>query len=295
MKISNYIVNAKDILQKAKLHNYAIAQININNLEWTKWILEAAQETNTPIIIGASKGAIKYMGGYEVVYQMTNSLVADLNITVPVVLHLDHGDYDACIDALKAGFSSVMFDGSSLPFEENLAKTYEMIKICKKYNASLEVELGGIGGNEDGVTSDGFFANIEECTQMAALEIDALAVNFGSIHGIYPKDWPGLDFDLLVKINANVKKALVLHGGSGIPNDQIKKSISLGINKINVNTELQLLFAQKLREYFISGKDLDLKAKGYDPRKMFKYVTPAIKKLCIDKFKLFGSFGVAKD
>ncbi len=295
MKNINFLVNTKEMLANAKLFNYAIAQININNLEWAKWIIETAHETNTPVILGVSQGAAKYMGGYKTVYSMVNTLVGDLNISVPIALHLDHGNMEACKEALEAGFTSVMYDGSHLPFVENVANTYEIIKLCKKYDASLEVELGGIGGEEDGVVSDGFFANVDECIKMASLNIDSLAVNYGSIHGIYPKDWKGLDFDLLVKINNNVKKPLVLHGGSGIPVDQIKKSISLGISKINVNTELQLLFAEKMREYFISGRDLDMKKKGYDPRKMFKYVTPFIKRLIVEKFKLFGSFGVWKD
>lgn len=295
MKNKNYLVNSREMLLNAKLFNYAIAQININNLEWAKWIIETAHETNTPVILGVSEGAAKYMGGYNTVYSMVNALVGEINTSVPIAIHLDHGSFDACKEALEAGFTSVMFDGSELPFEENMAKSAEMVKICKKYDASLEVELGGIGGEEDGVISSGFYANVEECKQMATLNIDALAVNFGSIHGIYPKNWEGLNFDLLVNINSEVKKPLVLHGGSGIPTDQIKKAISLGINKINVNTELQLVFAEKMREYFVSGKDLDLRRKGYDPRKMFKFVTPNIKKVIMEKFKLFGSFGTAKE
>lgn len=289
------LVNAKEMLMDAKMFNYAIAQINVNNLEWAKWIIETAHETNTPVILGVSEGAAKYMGGYNVVVNMINELVKNINTNVPIALHLDHGSLEGCKQALEAGFTSIMYDGSHLEFSENLSNTAQMVKLCKKFGASLEVELGGIGGEEDGKFSDGSFADVEECRQMAMLEIDALAVNFGSIHGIYPKNWEGLDFDLLVEINNNIKKPLVLHGGSGIPADQIKKSISLGINKINVNTELQLVFAEKMREYFISGKDLDLRKKGYDPRKMFKFATPAIKKVIMEKFKLFGSFGVAKE
>lgn len=295
MKNNRNLVNAKEMLMNAKLFNYAIAQININNLEWAKWVIEVAHETNTPVILGVSEGAAKYMGGYNTVCSMVDSLIGDINTNVPIAIHLDHGTFEGCQKALEAGFTSVMFDGSKLPFEENMAKSAEMVKLCKKYDASLEVELGGIGGEEDGVVSNGFYANVEECKQIATLEIDALAVNYGSIHGIYPKDWSGLDFDLLVNINSEVKKPLVLHGGSGIPSDQIKKSISLGINKINVNTELQLAFADKMREYFVSGRDLDWKKKGYDPRKMFKFATPIIKKIIMEKFKLFGSFGVAKE
>ena len=291
----NFLVNTKEMLTSAKLFNYAIAQININNLEWAKWVIETAKETNTPVILGVSQSAAQYMGGYKTVYAMVNAMVGELNASVPVALHLDHGDLGACKEALEAGFTSVMYDGSHLPFLENVANTYEVIKLCKKYDASLEVELGGIGNEENNEASNNFFADVEECKKMGMLNIDSLAINYGSYHGIYPKDWKGLNFDLLVQINANVKKPLVLHGGSGIPMDQIKKSISLGISKININTELQLLFAEKMREYFISGRDLDMNKKGYDPKRMYKYATPFIKRLVVEKFKLFGSFGVAKD
>ncbi len=295
MKNKCNLVNAKDMLSKAREFNYAVAQININNLEWTRWVLEAAEETKTPVILGVSEGAAKYMGGLDTVFSMANAMVGDLNISVPVAIHLDHGTYEGCKKALEAGFTSVMFDGSSLPFEENLALSGDMVKLCKKYGASLEVELGGIGGTEDGVTSNGSFANVKEVVTMAGLDVDAIAVNYGSIHGIYPKNWGGLDYDLLATINQKVDKALVLHGGSGIPEGDIRKSISLGINKINVNTELQLVFASKIREYVNSGKDLDMKGKGYDPRKFFKFAAPAVKDVCVGKFKLFGSFGVAQN
>lgn len=293
MKNTN-LVNIKDMIGRAKLFNYAVAQININNLEWTKWTLEAAQQTNSPIILGVSEGAVKYMGGYSVVYSMVNSLICDLGLTIPVSLHLDHGTKDGCIKALEAGFPSVMFDGSRNSFESNLADTSEMIKLCKKYNASLEVELGGIPGTEDNFYSEGLYANLDECITMGNLHIDALAINFGSIHGLYPKDWKGLDFNLLVDINSNVNKPFVLHGGTGIPDDQIQKAISLGVSKININTELQIAFTRKMREYFVSGKDMDLKSKSYDPRKIFGTIEPIFKKICIEKFKLFASFGTAK-
>ncbi len=289
------IVNMKEMLKKARVFNYAVAQINTNNFEWTAAILEAAQESSSPVIIGVSEGAAKYMWGYKNIVDMVNNMIKQGKITVPVALHLDHGSYDACVEALEAGFSSIMYDGSSLPISENLINTSNILKIAKKYDASVEVEVGGIGGTEDGKTSTGEIADIEECLKMSKLPIDALAVAVGSIHGIYPKSWKSLDFELLSDVSSLINLPLVLHGGSGIPIDQIKRSIANGISKINVNTECQLAFAQAVRKYVESKKDLDTKAKGYDPRKMLAPGKEAIKRVCIQKFKEFGSYGIIKD
>lgn len=291
----NKLSTLKDVLPKAKLFNYAIAQININNLEWIKAVLTAANETATPVILGVSEGAAKYMCGMKNVYDMVVNVMENLKISVPVVLHLDHGSFDGCKEALKAGFSSVMYDGSSKPFETNLTESFDIIKLAAKTKASVEVEVGGVGGNEDGVTSDGENANLEDCVAIAKLPLDALAASVGSIHGVYPKDWKGLNFPLLEMVNKNVGKLpLVLHGGTGIPDGQIKKAISLGIAKINVNTECQLGFASATRKYFNDKKDLDIDKKGFDPRKLLKPGTDEIKKVCVEKFKLFGSIGTAK-
>lgn len=286
--------NLRDVLMNAKLHNYAVAQININNLEWIKTVLNVAQESNTPIILGVSEGAGKYMGGYKNIHDMVINLIDYYHITIPVVLHLDHGSYQACIEALEAGFSSVMYDGSMKPFEINFDETFAITKIAAKYNASVEAEVGGIGGIEDGHTSLGEIADINECIAMSKLPIDALAASVGSIHGLYPKEWESLDFELLNEINAATNLIpLVLHGGSGIPDAQIKQAIALGVSKINVNTECQIAFAQAIREYIEQNKDLDINNKGYDPRKLLKVGCNAIKKVCLEKFKLFGSLGVA--
>lgn len=285
------LVNMQEMLTKAAEGHYAIPAININNLEWIGAVLDAAQQAKSPLILGVSSGAAKYMFGWKNVVDMVTNVMITKKITVPVALHVDHGSYEACIDALKAGFSSVMFDGSKLPFNENLTKTREIVALAKKYKATVEAEVGGIGGSEDGVTSNGEIANVGECACMAAqTDICCLAAGIGNIHGIYPKDWKGLDFKKLEEIFAAVnKKPLVLHGGTGIPEDQIRKAINLGICKINVNTECQLAFAAATREYVEAKKDLDKKGKGFDPRKLLKPGTEAIKKTVLDKIQMFGS------
>lgn len=294
-KNKNCLANMKEMLKVARTFNYAIPQINANNLEWLMAILEAANESNSPVIIGISEGAAKYMWGFKNVVDMVKNMINFKKISIPVALHLDHGTMEGCIAALEAGFSSVMYDGSSLPIYENIANTQKILKLAKKYDASVEAEVGGIGGNEDGVTSLGEFANIRECIDMASLDIDALAVAIGSIHGIYPKEWESLDFILLAQISKLVNKPLVLHGGTGIPKEQIKKAIANGINKINVNTECQLAFAAATRRYIMDKNDLNISKKGYDPRKLLKPGYEAIKVVCIEKFKEFGSFGTFKD
>lgn len=288
-------VNMRIMLRNARTFNYAIAHINTNNLEWTKAIIEASKETSTPVIIGVSEGAAKYMGGFKTVTGIVDNLIDFYNSSVPVALHLDHGSYDGCIEALKAGFSSVMYDGSKLPIEENIANTSKIVKLAKKYNASVEAEVGGIGGSEDGVSSSGELADFEDCMRMTDLKIDALAVAFGSIHGLYPSNWKGLDYDLLNDVQKNTNIPIVLHGGTGISDKMIKKAISLGVSKINVNTECQLAFAKATRTYFSAKKDLDTKKKGYDPRKILNDGTEEIKKVIIEKFRLFGSIGIFKE
>ena len=285
------LVNMQDMLTKAAEGHYAVPAININNLEWIGAVLDAAEQAKSPMILGVSSGAAKYMFGWKNVVDMVENVMRTKKITVPVALHVDHGSYEACIDALKAGFSSVMFDGSKLPFNENLTKTKEIVALAKKKKATVEAEVGGIGGSEGGVTSNGEIANVGECACMAAqTEICCLAAGIGNIHGIYPKDWKGLDFKKLEEISSAVnKKPLVLHGGTGIPEDQIRKAIGLGICKINVNTECQLAFAAAAREYVEAKKDLDKKAKGFDPRKLLKPGTEAIKKTVLEKIQMFGS------
>ncbi|WP_027122228.1 class II fructose-1,6-bisphosphate aldolase [[Mycoplasma] imitans] len=283
------LVNAKAMIQKATKEGYAIAHINTNNLEWTRAILSAAQEANAPLIIAASEGAIKYMGGYKAVYHIVNDAMDSLNITVPVALHLDHGTYDGVFKALEAGFTSVMFDGSHLPFAENYEKSIKVIEVAKKYNASVELEVGTIGGEEDGVVGNGELANPEECKKMKDLGCDMLAAGIGNIHGIYPESWKSLNFEVLSELKKASDASLVLHGGSGIPNEQVKKAISLGVTKVNVNTECQLAFASATRKYISENKDLDQHKKGYDPRKLLKPGFEAIKATCIEKIKLFGS------
>lgn len=287
------LVNVTEMTKKARANKYAIAHINTNNLEWLKAILDAANSTNSPIIVGVSEGAAKYQCGFKNIVDMTNNLMEYMDIKVPVALHLDHGSYEGAVEALKAGFTSVMFDGSHFPFEENLAKTKEIIELAKKYGASVEAEVGTIGGEEDGVIGAGEVANPEECQKIAELDIQMLAAGIGNIHGLYPKNWKGLSFDTLKEISSKVSKPLVLHGGTGIPEDQIKKAISLGISKINVNTECQVAFAEATRKYIEDKKDLDTKAKGFDPRKLLKPGTEAIKKTIIEKLTLFGSLGKA--
>lgn len=285
------LVNMTEMLKKAKAEHYAVAAININNLEWIGAVLEGAQAAKAPIILGVSAGAAKYMNGWKNVADMVNNVMNTKKISVPVALHVDHGKYEACIEALDAGFSSVMFDGSSFPFAENLTKTKEIVKLANKKNASVEAEVGGIGGTEDGVTSNGEIANVDECAQIAATTgISCLAAGIGNIHGIYPADWKGLNFAKLDEISKNVNGLpLVLHGGTGIPEDQIKKAITLGICKINVNTECQLAFAEATRKYIEEKKDLDKKAKGFDPRKLLKPGYEAIKAKVIEKITMFGS------
>ncbi len=289
-KNNSRLVNIKDMLQKAVDNNYAIAHINVNNLEWIKAALIAAEQTKSPLILGVSEGAAKYMCGYNNIVDMVNNCITYMNISVPIALHLDHGSYDAAIAALKAGFSSVMFDGSHLLFNENLTKVQEIINLANKYGASVEAEVGGIGGVEDGVTSNGEQANPDECAEISKLPIACLAAGIGNIHGIYPSDWKGLNFNLLQEIHQKTnKKPLVLHGGTGIPDEMIKKAISLGVAKINVNTECQLVFAAATRKYIEAKQDLDEKAKGFDPRKLLKPGTEAIVSKIIEKIELFGS------
>lgn len=288
------LVNVKQMVDKARQGKYAIAHINTNNLEWLKSILEAAQSTNSPIIIGVSEGAVKYQCGYKNVVDMVNNVMEFMNITVPVALHLDHGSYEGAIAALKAGFSSVMFDGSHYQFNDNVTKTKEIVNLAKQYNASVEAEVGTIGGEEDGVVGEGELANVDECKIMSTLGIQMLAAGIGNIHGIYPSNWKGLNFSVLENIaNSTNSIPLVLHGGTGIPNDQIKKAISLGISKINVNTECQLAFASATRKYIESNEDLNVAKKGFDPRKLLKLGTEAIKQVIIEKLTLFGSLGKA--
>jgi fructose-bisphosphate aldolase class II len=282
------LVNAKEMLNKAMKEKYAVGHFNINNLEWTKAILLTAQENNSPVILGVSEGAGKYMGGYKTVVGMVNGLLEELNITVPVALHLDHGSYEGALKTIEAGFSSVMFDGSHYPIEENIEKTKELIKITREKGISLEAEVGAIGGEEDGKIGEGELADPAECKRIADLGVTMLAAGIGNIHGKYPANWKGLNFDVLAKIRKiTVDVPLVLHGGTGIPDDMVKKAISLGVAKINVNTECQLVFAEATRKYIEDGKDLV--GKGYDPRKLLGPGFEAIKAKVKEKMVLFGS------
>jgi len=286
------LVSAKEMLTKAKAGKYAVGQFNINNLEWTKAILLTAQELNSPVILGVSEGAGKYMAGYKTVVGMVNGMLEELNITVPVALHLDHGSYEACYKCIEAGFSSVMFDGSHYPIEENVAKTTELIGVCNEKGLSLEAEVGAIGGEEDGVVGAGECADPAECKMIADLGVTMLAAGIGNIHGKYPANWQGLSFDTLDAIQQKTgDMPLVLHGGTGIPADMIKKAISLGVAKINVNTECQLSFAAATRKYIEEGKDLQ--GKGFDPRKILAPGVEAIKATVKEKMELFGSVGKA--
>ena len=288
------LVSAKEMLEKAKAGHYAVGQFNINNLEWTKAILLTAQENNSPVILGVSEGAGKYMTGYKTVVGMVNGMLEELNITVPVALHLDHGSYDACYKCIEAGFSSVMFDGSHYPIEENVAKTKELVAVCKEKGLSLEAEVGSIGGEEDGVVGMGECADPDECKSIADLGVTMLAAGIGNIHGKYPENWAGLSFETLDAIQQKTgDMPLVLHGGTGIPDDMIKKAISLGVAKINVNTECQLVFAEATRKYIEEGKDLQ--GKGYDPRKLLAPGAEAIKATVREKIELFGSAGKASE
>jgi len=286
------LVSAKKMLQDAVKGNYAVGHFNINNLEWTKAILLTAQENNSPVILGVSEGAGKYMCGYKTVTEMVKAMIEELKITVPVALHLDHGTYEGAQKALAAGFSSIMFDGSHYPIEENLEKTKEIVAICHEKGVSVEAEVGSIGGEEDGVIGAGEIADPNECKRIADLGIDFLAAGIGNIHGKYPANWKGLDFNALAKIKELIgDMPLVLHGETGIPEDMIKKAISLGIAKINVNTECQLSFADATRKYIEAGKDLE--GKGFDPRKLLAPGFDAIKATVKEKMEMFGSVGRA--
>lgn len=286
------LVSAKEMLNKARDGKYAVGQFNINNLEWTKAILLTAQENNSPVILGVSEGAGKYMGGYDAIVGMVNGLIKGLNITVPVALHLDHGSYEGAKKAMAAGFSSVMFDGSHYPLAENIEKTSELVKLTSEKGISLEAEVGSIGGEEDGVVGAGEIADPQECKKIADLGVTMLAAGIGNIHGKYPENWKGLDFAALKAINeATTPMPLVLHGGTGIPADMIKEAISLGVSKINVNTECQLAFQEATRKYIEEGKDLE--GKGFDPRKLLAPGFEAIKDMVKEKMELFGSINKA--
>lgn len=287
------LVSAKEMLTKAKAGHYAVGQFNINNLEWTKSILQTAQELESPVILGVSEGAGKYMCGYKTIVGMVKGMIEELNITVPVALHLDHGSFEGAKACINAGFSSIMFDGSSLPIEENVQKTTELVNACDILGLSLEAEVGSIGGEEDGVIGAGECADPEECKKVADLGVTMLAAGIGNIHGKYPENWAGLSFETLDAIQAKTgDMPLVLHGGTGIPADMIKKAISLGVSKINVNTECQLSFADATRKYIEAGKDLE--GKGFDPRKLLAPGADAIKATVKEKMELFGSVGKAE-
>src|SRR5690554_92681 len=286
------LVSAREMLQKAKAEGYAVAQININNLEWIKAVLSTVEELKSPVILGVSEGAAKYMGGYENVMAMVSTLDKAMNITVPVAVHLDHGSYEGAFKAIRAGFTSVMFDGSHYPFEENLQKTKEVVAVAHAVGVSVEAEVGSIGGEEDGVVGTGELADPEECRIIAATGVDLFAAGIGNIHGKYPANWKGLDFDVLKTVSEVTNGVpLVLHGGTGIPEAMIKKAISLGIAKINVNTELQLAFAAATRKYIEEGKDLE--GKGFDPRKLLHPGYLAMKEVIKDKLTMFGSVNKA--
>ena len=283
------LVSAKEMLLKAKKEKYAVGQFNINNLEWTKAVLLTAQECNSPVILGVSEGAGKYMCGYKTVVGMVKGMIEELGITVPVALHLDHGSFEHALKVIEAGFSSVMFDGSHYSIEENIEKTKEVIRLAHEKGLSVEAEVGSIGGEEDGVVGGGGeVADVAECKMIADLGVDMLAAGIGNIHGKYPENWTGLRFDVLEKISEETSPMpLVLHGGTGIPADMIQKAISLGVSKINVNTECQLSFAEATRKYVEAGKDLE--GKGFDPRKLLAPGTEAIKATVKEKMELFGS------
>ena len=286
------LVSAKEMLTKAKAGKYAVGQFNINNLEWTKSILQTAEELQSPVILGVSEGAGKYMCGYKTIVGMVEGMLEELDITVPVALHLDHGSFEGAKACINAGFSSIMFDGSSLPIEENVQKTTELVNTCNILGLSLEAEVGSIGGEEDGVIGAGECADPDECKKVADLGVTMLAAGIGNIHGKYPENWAGLSFETLDAIQAKTgDMPLVLHGGTGIPADMIKKAISLGVAKINVNTECQLAFQEATRKYIEAGKDLE--GKGFDPRKLLAPGAEAIKATVKEKMELFGSVGKA--
>lgn len=292
MEVKDMLVSATEMLKKAKAGHYAVGQFNINNLEWTKSILTTAQELNSPVILGVSEGAGKYMGGYHAVVGMVNGLLQDLNITVPVALHLDHGSFEGCYKCIEAGFSSIMFDGSHYPIAENIDKTTQLVKDAHAKGISIEAEVGSIGGEEDGVVGMGECADPDECKAIADLGVDFLAAGIGNIHGKYPENWKGLSFETLDAVQQKTGDLpLVLHGGTGIPADMIKKAISLGVAKINVNTECQLSFAEATRKYIEEGKDLE--GKGFDPRKLLGPGAAAIKATVKEKMELFGSVNQA--
>jgi len=286
------LVSATEMLKKAVEGKYAVGQFNINNLEWTKSILQTAQENNSPVILGVSEGAGKYMTGFKTVTAMVKAMIDDMGITVPVALHLDHGTYEGAYKCIEAGFSSIMFDGSHYPIEENIAKTKELVDVCHSKGISIEAEVGSIGGEEDGVIGGGEVADPNECKMIADLGVDFLAAGIGNIHGKYPENWTGLNFDVLAQIKDKIGELpLVLHGGTGIPADMIKTAISLGVAKINVNTECQLYFQEATRKYIEEGKDLQ--GKGFDPRKLLAPGCEAIKKIVKEKMELFGSINKA--
>ena len=287
------LVSAKEMLEKAKAGHYAVGQFNINNLEWTKSILLTAEELKSPVILGVSEGAGKYMTGFKTVAAMVKAMDEELGITVPVALHLDHGSYEGCYKCIKAGFTSIMFDGSHYPIEENIAKTKELVSVAHNMDMSIEAEVGSIGGEEDGVIGRGECADPDECKAVADLGVDMLAAGIGNIHGKYPDNWEGLSFETLDAIQQKTGvMPLVLHGGTGIPEDMIKKAIDLGVSKINVNTECQLSFADATRKYIEAGKDLE--GKGFDPRKLLAPGAEAIKATVKEKMELFGSVGKAE-
>lgn len=286
------LVSATDMLNKAVAGKYAVGQFNINNLEWTRSILATAQECGSPVILGVSEGAGKYMTGFKTVAAMVKAMIEEMGITVPVALHLDHGTYEGCYKCIKAGFSSIMFDGSHFPIDENVEKTKELVTVAHAMGMSIEAEVGSIGGEEDGVIGAGEIADPNECKRIADLGVDFLAAGIGNIHGKYPDNWKGLDFDALAKTKELIGDLpLVLHGGTGIPEDMIKKAISLGVAKINVNTECQLYFQEATRKYIEAGKDLE--GKGYDPRKLLAPGAEAIKVVVKEKMELFGSINKA--
>ena len=286
------LVSATEMLNKAKAGHYAVGQFNINNLEWTKMVLQAAQENNSPVILGVSEGAGKYMTGFKTVAAMVSAMIDEMKITVPVALHLDHGTYEGAKKCIAAGFSSVMFDGSHYGIEENIQKTREIIELAHSLGISVEAEVGAIGGEEDGVIGGGEVADPDECKMIADLGVDMLAAGIGNIHGVYPANWKGLNFEVLAAIQEKTgTMPLVLHGGTGIPDDMIKKAIDLGVSKINVNTECQLVFAEATRQYIEAGKDKQ--GKGFDPRKLLAPGFEAIKATVKEKMELFGSVGKA--
>ncbi|MCI9561647.1 MAG: class II fructose-1,6-bisphosphate aldolase [Clostridia bacterium] len=290
--MAHTLVSAKEMLEKARDGKYAVGQFNINNLEWTKSILQTAEELHSPVILGVSEGAGKYMTGFKTVAAMVSAMLEEMKITVPVALHLDHGTYEGCYKCIEAGFSSIMFDGSHFPIAENIAKTTELVEVCKKKGLSLEAEVGSIGGEEDGVIGRGECADPDECKKIADLGVTMLAAGIGNIHGKYPADWAGLSFETLAAVKEKVgKMPLVLHGGTGIPVEMIKKAISLGVAKINVNTECQLAFQEATRGYVEAGKDLV--GKGFDPRKLLAPGCEAIKATVREKMEIFGSINKA--